>query len=264
MKKLLLLIVPLLFLLPHPAHAALTDNIETYYKLDESSGNASDATGNGNTLTNNSTTYSTGVINNAAYFSGASGSYLSYSSLINAKPLYNQNFTVNFWLKMNNNPSGTAATPFSYFDSTTANHKMQIGIQYLSSTIYINRGQDTQNDQYGVAQTLTTGTWYMLTYTYDGSTIALYLNGNCTPIVSGASTITGTNSAYDGFGTSNFTVGTDRGTNRPTNGDVDEVGYWSRTLTCSEITQLYNSGSGLQYPFSAASPIILPQIYSWY
>jgi hypothetical protein len=42
---------------------ALTDNLVAYYKLDESSGNAADIV-NSITLTNTSTTYGTGKINN--------------------------------------------------------------------------------------------------------------------------------------------------------------------------------------------------------
>ena len=33
---------------------------------------------------------------------------------------------------------------------------------------------------------------------------------------------------------------------------IDEVGIWSRTLTSTEVSDLYNSGSGLQYPFSSS------------
>jgi hypothetical protein len=33
-------------------------------------------------------------------------------------------------------------------------------------------------------------------------------------------------------------------------GDIDEVGIWSRVLTSTEVTQLYNGGAGLQYPFT--------------
>jgi hypothetical protein len=37
------------------------------------------------------------------------------------------------------------------------------------------------------------------------------------------------------------------------NGSIDEVGIWSRALTSSEVTSLYNSGSGRQYPFTGSS-----------
>jgi hypothetical protein len=34
-------------------------------------------------------------------------------------------------------------------------------------------------------------------------------------------------------------------------GMIDEIGVWSRALTSGEVTQLYNSGAGLQYPFTS-------------
>ena len=36
-------------------------------------------------------------------------------------------------------------------------------------------------------------------------------------------------------------------------GLIDEVGFWKRTLTSGERTQLYNSGNGLAYPFSSGN-----------
>ena len=32
------------------------------------------------------------------------------------------------------------------------------------------------------------------------------------------------------------------------NGILDEIGVWDRELTSTEVTELYNSGSGKQYP----------------
>lgn len=37
--------------------------------------------------------------------------------------------------------------------------------------------------------------------------------------------------------------------NRWFRGKIDEVAIWSRALSLSEISALYNNGSGLQYPF---------------
>jgi hypothetical protein len=33
---------------------------------------------------------------------------------------------------------------------------------------------------------------------------------------------------------------------------LDEVGFWTRALSAAEVTSLYNSGNGLQYPFYQA------------
>lgn len=41
-------------------------------------------------------------------------------------------------------------------------------------------------------------------------------------------------------------------------GKIDEVWIWSRALSSTEITQLYNNGNWLQYPF--ASEILNPEI----
>ena len=37
------------------------------------------------------------------------------------------------------------------------------------------------------------------------------------------------------------------------NGIIDEVGFWNRELTSSEVTDLYNSGAGLAYPLVPVS-----------
>ena len=33
-------------------------------------------------------------------------------------------------------------------------------------------------------------------------------------------------------------------------GSIDEAGIWSRALSGTEITELYNAGAGITYPFS--------------
>jgi hypothetical protein len=49
--------------------------------------------------------------------------------------------------------------------------------------------------------------------------------------------------------TSNPSVGGQPGGAAPMGGVIDEVGIWKRALSASEITTLYNSGSGTTYPF---------------
>lgn len=50
---------------------------------------------------------------------------------------------------------------------------------------------------------------------------------------------------------STFTIGgAFEGANRHMNGDIDEIGIWSRIITSGEVTSLYNSGAGLAYPFT--------------
>ncbi len=232
------------------AASSIAAGILAYWKLD---GNATDATGNGFALTNNGTTpYSTGRINNAADF-GASNS-TKYLSLAGASPLgltFDMPVTFNLWVNVATGPSGNANNPFQWVDNTTTNKKGAYTLQYYNNAgtpqLYIQRQINSTNNQYGVNQTLTIGTWNMLTFTWDGSNIYLYLNGNSTPIVSGASTSTGTNS-NSGLA-EGFNIGYESSSGRFWWGLVDEVGVWGRVLSSSEISSLYNSGNGLTYPF---------------
>ena len=43
------------------------------------------------------------------------------------------------------------------------------------------------------------------------------------------------------------------------NGSIDEVAIWNRALTSTEVSQLYNSWNGLEYPFVLPTPIQLPE-----
>jgi hypothetical protein len=52
MKTILTILTLAPLLVPNFASAALTTNLVSYWKLDDSSGNAADATASGNTLTN--------------------------------------------------------------------------------------------------------------------------------------------------------------------------------------------------------------------
>jgi hypothetical protein len=80
------------------------------------------------------------------------------------------------------------------------------------------------------------GLWHNVLATFDGTTTTLYVDNNI-------------------VGTNNATLNTIPTTLKfmrfqVNNTDIDEVGFWNRVLTPTEITTLYNAGAGLTYPFS--------------
>jgi hypothetical protein len=78
---------------------SLTTNLVSYWKLDESSGNAVDSVGS-NTLTNtNTVTYSSGVINNGANFVEASSQKLSITDASQSGLDFTGNMTLAGWVK---------------------------------------------------------------------------------------------------------------------------------------------------------------------
>jgi hypothetical protein len=82
--------------------------------------------------------------------------------------------------------------------------------------------------------------------------------GGATIYINGASSVTdGAATGAVGTTTDPLRIGTRF---RPTaqlfaDGVVDEVGFWTRVLSSSEVSQLYTSGAGLAYPFSSSTTI---------
>jgi hypothetical protein len=87
--------------------------------------------------------------------------------------------------------------------------------------------------------TLSADTWYLITVTYDGSNITIYVDD-----------------AKDGAGSGSFTAqasGTETGDTRigystsfsanVLNGDIARVDYYSKELTASEVSNLNSTGS---------------------
>ena len=98
----------------------------------------------------------------------------------------------------------------------------------------------------------TEGVWTMMTIVMsEGTNMSGYING----------TLIGSNSA----GFTNFEIkptitltlfGSTTSVRELKDGAVDELAIYNRSLTQSEITELYNSGVGDQYPFSSSSVTI--------
>lgn len=84
--------------------------------------------------------------------------------------------------------------------------------------------------------TPTTGTWYHLAWTLDGSNSIIYVNGN-------PSSTAQTGSLVSHAGGS-LHLGSNRNNGQFLNGAIDEVGIWNRALLGPEITQLYGGGNG--------------------
>lgn len=227
---------------------ALTDNLAAYWKFNESSGNAADSSGAGVTLTNNNTVgYAAGKIANAGDYGSSNTN--KYFSAANTLGINGGAISHNFWVNISTAPtSGNAAGLVGHFNNS---NKINERVFYKNDggtlNLYFNRLiAGISNNGPTVAQTLTTGTWYMITFTYDGTTVRGYVNGTEIGNAGGGSG-SGSDSGYF----NGIIVGSMNG-GPPTDvlkGLLDEYGVWSRALSPTEITTLYNGGAGLTYPF---------------
>jgi len=212
---------------------ALTDNLISYWKLDGDSNDSRDLY-NG---TDTAITYSeaNGKIIQGAGFDGSTSKVVFDNPII---PIGTK--TISFWVKSSTNADQTLVS----------NARLGVAYDFDHTRIWADSGYLSYEIQYSggtYIQLLGTsnirdGTWKFCVCTYDGSVMRVYVN----------STLENTSATFTDSGTrlDNLQFGID-----PVNaynkliGAMDEVGVWSRALTQAEITELYNNGDGLSYPF---------------
>lgn len=238
-------------------YAALTTSIVSYWKLDESSGNPADSVGS-NTLTNeNTTAFAAALINNGGDF-GSTNTTKAFSRTDALGLTYTSNFTYSAWFKLQTAPSNAFQNILYIKDSTALGWYSRVfyGDTAGVKTIYAQRLTNTSVTS---ATTITTDVWHHFVYTFDGTTMLLYYDGSL--LINGGTQSGSTDSSANGAAV--FAIGRERiaGDGGFWKGMVDEVGVWSRALSSTEVTSLYNAGVGLQYPFTVASTV--PFYWNW-
>lgn len=209
----------------------------SYWKLDESSGNAADSVGS-NTGTNvGTTTFSTGKVNNGSVHNGSS-QYFTLPTIGS-----NTNFSINLWAKGSADPAGDEAliaTNDCLVMFSGANFYVQAWVD-RNGTAGTNKAYTSSSDVNDLTQ------WHMYTVTAAGSTYKKYIDG----LEVGTFSIDspGNSFAASRIGNARRTSGTPAETYF-FNGTLDEVGYWSRAITADEIRTLYNSDRANQYNFT--------------
>jgi hypothetical protein len=212
---------------------ALTDNLVSYYKLDESSGNAADSVGSA-TLTNSNTTYDTGKINNGAISNGTSSRL--YGTLPVDPDNYNAGFSISGWFYFNTNTNNQFALIIAESASWGS-----IIIGNDTSKLYYRFGTGVNPNGHLTSTATPTGSWNHIVITHAGTSDKMYLNGSV------IDSSTGGTLANNG---TTLNLLSNSGVNLFMDGKIDEVGIWTKELTSTEVTELYNSGTGLQYPFT--------------
>lgn len=235
---------------------ALTDNIVAYWKLDETSGNASDASGNGNTIAlTGSPTYVAGKINNGLSF-GTSNT-TNYGIVESNLGITGGTITVNLWVKVLTAPTPGQVHMLAAHQAGAPAHVSEI-ITYenVGGTTRLNFARRGENvfTNYALYNTnLGTSSYHMLTYSHDGSTMRLYLDA--TLVASAASSGNGSSGGHDDFCVGGIWYYAGSLQNVYLNSTItDEVGVWSRALSDAEVSSLYNGGAGLQ--LFQSSPLV--------
>jgi len=229
----------------------LLDSLESYWKLDETSGTRVDSHGS-NDLTDNATVGSaSGIIKTSADFVDVNGESLSHVDNASLST-DGTDFSLSLWFYLNTTTTGTEGIIGKYNNNDTTQFEYyfiyRTGSDDLVFAIFKDSG--AANPSTGlVSASPARDTFIHAVITINNTTLVetLVLNDG-TPVTATM------DEAHTNDTVSDFTIGnlsTPPGGESFTNGRVDEVGFWKRALAPAEKTQLYNGGAGLPYPFSS-------------
>jgi hypothetical protein len=224
---------------------ALTTNLVSYYKFDESSGNAADSVGS-NTLTNiNTVTFVAGKINNSTNLVRASSQYLRITNASQSGLGFTGDFSISSWINFS---SFSTANLYGISSKWRGSQGYFFFVGDGSNRIGLRINGTTAS----VSWTPSTSTWYhvVCVYTASAGSVDFYINGSQqgTTQTGLPTSITATDEQF-AISTVNGTAVQDTPDNSYMDGKIDETGAWSRTLNSSEVAELHAGGNGLSYPF---------------
>jgi hypothetical protein len=219
----------------------------SYWKLDEVSGNASDSVGMNTLINNNGVTFTPAKINNGADFeeNPSNPQSLSITDASQSGLSFSNNLSFAGWVKFESTDPVDGEAIFS--KRFAVGNQRSYALEVFSSQLRFVTWTDGSTLGCFVAVTWTPAidTFYHVAITKDSTTVKFFINGAQQGSTQTCSSGTIFNStASFGLGINGVQDGDGR-----LDGIIDEAGAWNQALTASEISYLYNSGAGRQYPF---------------
>ena len=225
----------------------LLTNLVAAYKA-ESNSNDSLGTYNGSAL--GGVTYTTGKSGNAFTFNGTT----AYVDMGDVMDIGTNSWTYSFWF----NPTQAFFTSILFGKTIAAgvrgrviglidNYKLQIIFDADATNVII---VETP------ASSIAINNWYHAVIQIDRTDkFKLYLNGSAITLTTTNGTNNLTPYTATNYNTNNpFRIGAGTSADNTTpatfySGKIDEFGIWNKVLTETEVTQLYNTGTGKFYPY---------------
>lgn len=234
---------------------ALTDNLLSYWKLEEASGTRVDEVGNNDLTDTNGMGNTAGKIGNAGAFVLASSEYLSIASASQSPDLSingaSGDIFISAWVKLNSKPS-VNMWPVAKYGFANGNREYAIYWDFATDRFRFRVFNNLAASDEVTASSFgapSTGTYYHIMAWVDNTANTVNISINNGTVDSVALTVT----THNGGGI--FHIGA-VGNSTPIehwDGEIDEVGIWSVPPSSTERTQLYNGGAGLTHPFVSTS-----------
>lgn len=210
-----------------------------------------------------------GKINAAGRFVGTNNAGNAGYIIVNNGAILGgqRNSSVSVWFKGPLRAGSGSGMPLYCERAASGNdiYKLEItggitGSNQIGSFMFTVRNDAATLSQPGSASLLVADNmWHHLVMTKQGNLITLYVDN----IVVSSSTV----STTDNFTNTGIisSIGGDAGdSNSVTFGNIDALGLWQRALRSDEVSQLWNNGKGLDFPFSSNQTSIGVQGYNFY
>jgi len=234
MRKIILLLLMLFFI--NLTSASLTDGLMYYDKLDEPSGTVAIDSLNvyNGTITGSPQMNQQGIINKAINFTPTD--YITQGPT----QAVSEVFTINAWVNV---PQLSGVCTFDSCDifghGSGTSTGYFLGFYESGGVLVLWMTYGGIANYFSTASISKINTWYMVTYINDGTTFQTWVNGTWKQNITvgnpkAANTRDKIGNSYGAF-----------------SGLIDELGRWNRTLSPTEVSDLWNGGAGLTYPFVA-------------
>ena len=213
---------------------ALSDNLISWWELNETSGTRVDAHGSYDLTDNNTVGNGTGKQGNCADFIATNSEYLSsgtgFGTALGSSVT---TFSMSFWFNADITSGNDGILSIGNFSNTQGEFNVHLSSNNL--TTLFDNGASTSS--FGHSDTTN---WHHYAVSYNGSSYTIWLdNVKKHTAVSFSNTLnfSGLKMILGGYYNTPYTY----------DGLLDEVGVWDKALSDAEVAELYNSGSGLAY-----------------
>jgi len=235
-------------------NSSLATDLVSYWELEEASGTRVDSHGSNDLTDVNTVGQAAGIQGDGADFENTNTEYLTITDASQTGLGLSGSLSISCWVKFESTPSSGAGFGIVTKDNLTTASAYFLSVFNSSGTLYLyNQVNRTTSIivQNFASWAPSTGVWYHLVLTFNASTGALIC------YVNGSSYVTNTNASVTSVQNNslNFSIGAHHTGTRPFDGVIDEVGIWSRALSASDVTTLYNSGSGIPYDAGSAPAV---------
>ena len=233
------------------AGAAISSLLTNLYAVYKAESNANDSLGVYNGTAQGGLTYTAGKSGNAFTFNGTN----AYVSLPDNSLNFTGAFSYSFWIKSSDTTNYTiivgniqnARAPYGF------THGYQFWLSAGKVQVDFRDGTSSVNFTQTSSGSVANGSWKHVAITFDPLNIVtgskIYINGSLD--ISGVTPPLGSVNLYSSpmkacIGARNISGSAI--TNLSSGTSLDESDFWTKELTSTEITELYNAGAGKFYP----------------